>query len=603
MKDKTSARRLGARLALVASLLASAEAIRLLLWGSGFEAQVLGVRIRSNDPVHPAVLAVLAFSVFALLRRPLQAHKIDRVAAVARLRAAGPLLLILGGAALVRGWALGFGLPHLGCRPDEEAIASIAGGLYGGNLNPHSFTYPPLFMLAVAGGMRAIEIAQRVLAIVEIHPGLPSSTSVAMYSIARVLSAASGVATAAVLYHTAMRLFGRRVGLVSAALLAFAFLNVRDSHFGVTDVAMTFMLLAAFSWVVRLSASGDTRDLVGAAVLAGLATATKYNAALVALPAVLALLTDPTGRALSQRLWRVVLFGVLMLSTFLIVAPFSVVEYRQLIEELRLVSQHLSGGHGPDLGRGWTYHVTTTLRYGLGLPLLLAGIVGLLLLMRLQPRVGILVALFPVTYYVVAGSGYTVFTRHMQPMVPFLCLTAGYGLTKAAESLAAALRRPAWSAAVVTLGVATVLANSVESVFRFDQLLARPDSRLLARRWIEARFRAGTTIAQPIPGSARVITFSDNEVPYVAAELTPSGPRPDLVVLYSSPLHDNEPIPDDPDWGDDYERQFVMQVAESDPANVYDRQDDFYLPMSGFKRIDRPGPNLQIYVHRRIIEH
>jgi hypothetical protein len=129
MDANTPARRVGARLALLAGVLASAEAIRLL-WGPGFDTQLLGVRIRSNDPVHAAVLAALTFGVFALLRRPRHARAIDRAAWTARLRAASPLLLILAGAALVRGWALGFGLPHLMCRPDEEAVASIAGSLY-----------------------------------------------------------------------------------------------------------------------------------------------------------------------------------------------------------------------------------------------------------------------------------------------------------------------------------------------------------------------------------------------------------------------------------------------------------------------------------------
>jgi hypothetical protein len=37
-----------------------------------------------------------------------------------------------------------------------------------------------------------------------------------------------------------------------AALLAVAFLHVRDSHFGVTDVPMTFMILLAFAAIVSL---------------------------------------------------------------------------------------------------------------------------------------------------------------------------------------------------------------------------------------------------------------------------------------------------------------------------------------------------------------
>ncbi|MCX6553273.1 MAG: hypothetical protein NTY02_20090, partial [Acidobacteria bacterium] len=33
---------------------------------------------------------------------------------------------------------------------------------------------------------------------------------------------------------------------------------------------------------------------------------------------------------------------------------------------------------------------------------------------------------------------------------------------------------------------------------------------------------------------------------------------------------------------------------------VYDRQDAFYLPLDGFDGIDRPGPNLLIYVRSEL---
>ena len=85
--------------------------------------------------------------------------------------------------------------------------------------------------------------------------------------------------------------------LAAAALLSLAFLHVRDSHFGVTDVPMTFLVLVAFLFIVRLSESGETRDLIAAGVAAGLATSTKYNAALIALPALLVIFTDSSACA------------------------------------------------------------------------------------------------------------------------------------------------------------------------------------------------------------------------------------------------------------------------------------------------------------------
>ena len=49
----------------------------------------------------------------------------------------------------------------------------------------------------------------------------------------------------------------------------------------------------------------------------------------------------------------------------------------------------------------------------------------------------------------------------------------------------------------------------------------------------------------------------------------------------------------------EYDLQFAQQVvSEDDGANIYDRQDEFFVPLSGFHDIERPGPNLHIYVRR-----
>ncbi len=81
--------------------------------------------------------------------------------------------------------------------------------------------------------------------------------------------------------------------------------------------------------------------------------------------------------------------------------------------------------------------------------MLVAGIAGMLLLVYRDARKGVLVSLFPVTYYALLGSGRTVFTRHMIPVIPFLCLTAGYFAAECAGWIAAVARRPECRTALV----------------------------------------------------------------------------------------------------------------------------------------------------------
>jgi hypothetical protein len=37
-------------------------------------------------------------------------------------------------------------------------------------------------------------------------------------------------------------------------------------------------------------------------------------------------------------------------------------------------------------------------------------------------------------------------------------------------------------------------------------------------------------------------------------------------------------------------------VLERAPHLVYDADDAFYVPLSGFEAVERPGPNLDVYV-------
>ena len=455
-----------------------------------------------------------------------------------RCLSAGAILPI---AAAARLWGIGFCLPHPHCRPDEDAISAIAGGFLAGDLNPHVFNYPALFMLAVAIVVVTLVGAERLL-----HKAMPfhfrslldgTSTTTTNYMVARVLSAAAGVASVWVIFRIALRLFDRTTALAAAALLGLAFLHVRDSHFGVTDVPMAFMVLIAFLYVVRLSESGARSDLWIAGLTAGLATSTKYNAALVSLPALFVIFGClPGTKSPKARFADGATFVALMVAAFVCTSPYSLLDFQQFIADVKSDAQHLSDGHGTVLGRGWVYHATTTLRYGVGAPILGAGVAGMLLLIFRHPRRGLMVALFPVSYYALMGSGYTVFVRHMVPVVPFLCLAAAYFIAESASWIARRLRRPQWSPALVTVGLIGALWPSVHSVVMFDMLMARTDNRLLARRWVEQRFQPGTTIAQIGMMGGHVFLQDANEVRYTTIEFTREGLRPDIVVVQSSVL-------------------------------------------------------------------
>ena len=103
----------------------------------------------------------------------------------------------------------------------------------------------------------------------------------------RLLSAVMGVATVWWVFAICRRLFDRTTAVAAALFLALCFLHVRDSHFGVTDVPMTALVVAA---LVALSRAADNptrvRGWALCGALSGLAASTKYNGGLVLAPAV-----------------------------------------------------------------------------------------------------------------------------------------------------------------------------------------------------------------------------------------------------------------------------------------------------------------------------
>jgi hypothetical protein len=212
----------------------------------------------------------------------------------------------------------------------------------------------------------------------------------------------------------------------------------------------------------------------------------------------------------------------------------------------------------------------------------------------------VLVALFPVAYYAVLGSGYTVFTRHMTPVVPFLCLTAGYFVAECAAAFARVLGRPRWQPAILILGCLVTLAPSMYSVMMFNTLLARTDSRVLARRWLEQRLPPGSVIAQFGPAGGHVYLSEESNLKYTLIDDVPSGARPEVVVVQSSPVTGTPDLgPFAPALRDHYRLAYSRRVARDEPRNIYDLQDEFYLPLAGF-RVERPGPNLDIYVRNDV---
>lgn len=525
--------------------------------------------------------------------------------------------LVLGLAAALRIWGITFGLPNSDARPDEVTMIQISLGLLFAGLNPRFFHWPSLeFYLLAALYRLAFEFGHfRGAFRLKFDMFRDAMANPAPYLLVpRVISVAAGVLTVWLVYRVARELFDKATALVAAFFIAVAYLHVRDSHFGVTDVPMTCLATAALLSMSRaFAAPTPLRRWAVAGILVGLTTSTKYNGgvlAAVGLVAVALGADTQQGSMLSKAVARrVTMFLAGMLGGFLIGTPFAAIDYRGFLEGMRFNSHHLVSGHGISLGYGWVYHGMFSLRHGLGTPLLIAGVAGLLVLATRSWRKALFIGTFPILYYVLLGRGTTVFVRYMMPMIPFLCITAAVAVTELA-------RRGARHSSVATGVISTVLAlvialPSIQRVIAFDALLARADTRLLAAKWLDSQVARSEWISEtpeailhPVwgrPPMLRIAHFDSARRAFVSDSgdiVTPA-----WIVLATSPLTAYTTVPDGllPIIESEY-----LPVARFSPTRVpesptiFDQQDMFFLPYADFTARERPGPDLQIFRRRPI---
>jgi hypothetical protein len=226
--------------------------------------------------------------------------------------------------------------------------------------------------------------------------------------------------------------------------------------------------------------------LAGAAL--GIAIATKYTAGIVLVTVAAAAFASPVAHARVRNLAFAV---AIMCAGFAVANPYALLDRHAFWDGIQKQTE-TAGEDGGKLGlantSGWRYYLGT-FTWGFGwLPSLaaLGGAVGLLARHR---RLGLLLAPAPLLLFLYLGEQSRFFARWMLPIYPILCLLAAWGAVAGVTWL---LSRRARVALPIVAGLLLVqgLVFSVHN----DLVLARDDTRALARDWMVRNLGPGTRI-------------------------------------------------------------------------------------------------------------
>jgi 4-amino-4-deoxy-L-arabinose transferase-like glycosyltransferase len=461
----------------------------------------------------------------------------------------------------VRLHSIGWGLPEV----YEEAYPfKSAWDMWGWgpgrefSLHPRFFRYPSLTFylqfIAQAVLFTGMWITGQIHSAIDFRV-LYELDKTPFYVTGRTITALFGAATAPLVAVIARRIAlaggAPRDGSTFAAVIAglATALNgplIAKSQEIEVDVPLTCLVAVAVLIAFRLLERPSLGNSLWMGIVVGLATSTKYTGLIVLIPGVVALLWSTRALPRSSRArFLVTRTGVLLgaaLAALLLTSPFLVIDYTAFLRDLTLEREHQELGHfGVAVGSARAYYLSALVSRGLGWPLTLAALGGVLWLAinRLERHAAI-VAVTSIVYLVIVGSWSMKAERYLLPILPLLMVLAAAFLARLMFSLPSrwpgAVRRSI-AAACALLMLGPLLPGLPEAWAR-----AAPDTRTRARSWIEAHVAPGAFVVTEPYGPVLMSSTRTVEMqPDVVAEIVRRKDRPPLYAVVPLPMFQVKP--------------------------------------------------------------
>lgn len=401
---------------------------------------------------------------------------------------------ILVAALCLRLPSLGFGLPALN-DPDELMFELGAiRMLKGPTLNPGWFGHPATTTMYALAVVNALVFAWGWAA--GWFAG-PAAFAEAVYTDptwmilpGRAMILACGLAVIVLAYRLGARLFGRSAGLAAAALLAVSPLHVKFSQIIRSDMMACVFMLACLLAALRVARDGRLRDYAWAALWLGLAIATKWPFAAVALGVIgagaMRMVADRAGAG--RELRRLMLFGAMAIATLLAVSPYLLIDFATVAANLQGEAQpHHLGATGGSPWWNLRWYVANSLLGGLGLAGLALAAVGLVLGgQHRDARAVVLPVIAGIVVLLVTQR--LVWDRWVLPLLPLLAILAGNAAARLCSRLPRSMHLPGALLLAFAAGTPLALETMAQARERMD------DTRQQASRWLLDHAQPGDTV-------------------------------------------------------------------------------------------------------------
>ena len=342
------------------------------------------------------------------------------------------LLLVVAAGFVLRIWNLDSGIPYAVGIDEPAIMTTVVRILKSGSFNPRFFEYPTGYIYVqlgtaivnfLVGAMR-----HSWKAVEQVGPS-------DFYLWGRFVTATIGAATIALVHQVGLR-WGARHALVAAGLLAVMPMHVRESHFVLTDVPLTFSVTLTLLLSFRASERPTIKAFVLAGAAAGLAAGIKYNGLVaVSMPLAAAFAIGARG---PSRVAAALAAATACVVAFFVTTPFALLDLPAFLNGFGIQAAAFTA-RPSSAEASWLVYAKH-FRQAIGWPALMLAAAGLGLA-AFRSFAGparvrwMLLLVFPAVYfYLINGWGF-MFARYALPLVPFLAIWAAIATMRAFEFL------------------------------------------------------------------------------------------------------------------------------------------------------------------------
>jgi hypothetical protein len=292
------------------------------------------------------------------------------------------------------------------------------------------------------------------------------------------------------------------IAITAGFLMGVSLLSVFQAHHAHPEQLTVTMSLATIWALMRVIQNPNTKNYIIAAVMYALAMNAKWNlfplVLLFPVTYFLAAKAAKTSPLSSRFIKSACIAFVVAVVVLLVIFPTPVLRPDIIQETYRFRMNETNGGYLPYTGSFGSYIfspvpefnnplISGSIIQGIGWPVFFLGLVGMIFAIIRRSYMALLLVVWAVAYYLYMESHSIRVLRMMIVLVPPFAIFASRMLWDILDKI----KTPQWANIIIAIGIA-LPSFSLSARYAYDKTL--PDTRIIAKSWIESNIPAGESI-------------------------------------------------------------------------------------------------------------